>query len=308
MWAARRIGLAGAAAVGGGAYAYHSTVAGTSPLFKTTAGCSECHFAVLLALTTRSPVPSYPHPTPHATPPPRPSPTPLTPCPPVAAGCAPQKEVLAAAPHRNSGSSFGTYIKYGGLTIAVGGAFLAFANWRYRTCAPNQLLVVYGMGKGEGGKIQKGGGAFVLPIVQQWKTLSMEPMALEVKLGSALSLERIRVNIPSVFTVAVSDDEEKRVLAVSRLLTMTRAEIEYQAKEIITGQLRAVVAQMDIDEINLDRKKFNGMIEELVGDELGAPPSFSPHCSPPAESHGLVLGLCRQDRSDADQREHYRHQ
>ena len=58
MWAARRIGLAGAAAVGGGAYAYHSTVAGTSPLFKTTAGCSECHFAVLLALTTRSPVPS----------------------------------------------------------------------------------------------------------------------------------------------------------------------------------------------------------------------------------------------------------
>ena len=216
--------------------------------------------------------------------------------------------MLAAAPHRNSGSSFGTYIKYGGLTIAVGGAFLAFANWRYRTCAPNQLLVVYGMGKGEGGKIQKGGGAFVLPIVQQWKTLSMEPMALEVKLGSALSLERIRVNIPSVFTVAVSDDEEKRVLAVSRLLTMTRAEIEYQAKEIITGQLRAVVAQMDIDEINLDRKKFNGMIEELVGDELGAPPSFSPNCSPPAESHGLVLGLCRQDRSDADQREHYRHQ
>ena len=80
------------------------------------------------------------------------------------------------------------------------------------------------------------------------------------------------MNIPSVFTVAVSDDDEKRVLAVSRLLTMTRAEIEYQAKEIITGQLRAVVAQMDIDEINLDRKKFNGMIEELVGDELGAPP------------------------------------
>ena len=173
------------------------------------------------------------------------------------------------------------------------------------------------MGKGEGGKIQKGGGAFVLPIVQQWKTLSMEPMALEVKLGSALSLERIRVNIPSVFTVAVSDDDEKRVLAVSRLLTMTRAEIEYQAKEIITGQLRAVVAQMDIDEINLDRKKFNGMIEELVGDELGAPRSFFFALKSPTggrsrneSPHGLVLalGLHRQDRSAADQREHYRHQ
>ena len=68
--------------------------------------------------TFRSLAPSSPRPTPHPTPPPRPSPTPLTPCPPVAAGCAPQKEVLAAAPHRNSGSSFGTFVKYGGLTIA----------------------------------------------------------------------------------------------------------------------------------------------------------------------------------------------
>ncbi len=93
-------------------------------------------------------------------------------------------------------------------------------------------------------------------------------MPLEVKLGSALSLERIRVNIPAVFTVAVGVDESYHQLAAQRLLGLSQDEISYQAKEIITGQLRAVVAQMDIDQINQDRDTFNRMIEELVGKEL----------------------------------------
>lgn len=147
---------------------------------------------------------------------------------------------------------------------AVGG-FFAFASWRYRTCPPNELLVVYGI---TGTSIKKGGGSFVLPIVQQSRTLSMEPMPLEVKLGSALSLERIRVNIPAVFTVAVGGSETFHELAAQRLLGLSQDEISYQAKEIITGQLRAVVAQMDIDEINQDREKFNSMIEDYVGKEL----------------------------------------
>ena len=70
---------------------------------------------------------------------------------------------MAAAPREKSMT--GLYFVGG---IAVLGGFFAFANWRYRTCPPNELLVVYGLG---GNTIKKGGGAFVLPIVQQSKTL-----------------------------------------------------------------------------------------------------------------------------------------
>ena len=97
----------------------------------------------------------------------------------------------------------------------------------------------------------------------------MEPMPLDIKLGSALSLERIRVNIPAVFTVAVGSDPKFYEKAAERLLGMPQDEIAYQAKEINTGQLRAVVAQMDIDQINTDRDTFNLKIEELVSKELG---------------------------------------
>jgi regulator of protease activity HflC (stomatin/prohibitin superfamily) len=106
--------------------------------------------------------------------------------------------------------------------------------------------------------------------LQSARTSSMEPMPLDIKLGSALSFERIRVNIPAVFTVAVGSDPKFYQKAAERLLGMPQDEIAYQAKEIITGQLRAVVAQLDIDQIIQDRELFNGMIDAAVATELGA--------------------------------------
>ena len=94
-------------------------------------------------------------------------------------------------------------------------------------------------------------------------------MPLDIKLASALSLERIRVNIPAVFTVAVGSETHFHEKAAERLLGLKQDEIAYQAKEIITGQLRAVVAQLDIDTINQDRDTFNSMIDNNVGTELG---------------------------------------
>lgn len=49
---------------------------------------------------------------------------------------------------------------------------------RYRRCKPNQVLVVYGKTGGEkkSAKLYHGGAAFVLPIIQSYDVLSMEPM------------------------------------------------------------------------------------------------------------------------------------
>ena len=66
----------------------------------------------------------------------------------------------------------------------------------------------------------------------------------------------------------MGSSESYHELAAERLLGLSQDEISYQAKEIITGQLRAVVAQMDIDQINQDRDTFNNMIADLAGKEL----------------------------------------
>lgn len=55
---------------------------------------------------------------------------------------------------------------------------------RYRRCKPNQVLVVYGKTGGEkkSAKLYHGGAAFVLPIIQSYDVLSMEPMQIDCKL------------------------------------------------------------------------------------------------------------------------------
>lgn len=157
-----------------------------------------------------------------------------------------------------------------GVTFVGGVAFLGFCAYmttRYRTCSPSQLLAVYGLGCNKG-KIVNGGGVFVLPVVQQFQVLSLEPMALNIMLDSALSKERIRVNIPAVFTVAIGKDTTYHKKAAERLLGLSQDEISKQAQEILAGSLRAVVATMDIDQIVQDRNTFDAQIKETVEDEL----------------------------------------
>ena len=46
--------------------------------------------------------------------------------------------------------------------------------------------------------------------------------------------------------------------AAERLLGLQMGEVQELAKDIIFGQLRLVIATMDIEEINTDRDKFFG--------------------------------------------------
>lgn len=70
---------------------------------------------------------------------------------------------------------------------------------RYRRCKPNQVLVVYGKTGGEkkSAKLYHGGAAFVLPIIQSYDILSMEPMQIDCRLTGALSSQNIRVDVPT---------------------------------------------------------------------------------------------------------------
>jgi len=138
-------------------------------------------------------------------------------------------------------------------------------------------MVVYGMfatgdrtAKDKSRKIQvhQGGGAFVLPVLQGCTFLSLRPFTLELPLKSALSLEKIRLNIPAAFTVAVGTEPEVLQNAAKRLLGMDMRSIREQAEEIITGQMRQVVALLEIEQINRDRDKFMREVYLSVDAEL----------------------------------------
>jgi flotillin len=162
-----------------------------------------------------------------------------------------------------------------GLMIAVAVVaillmFLAFVKSTIRRCGSNQILVIFGgfTGKGRTAKTVHGGAGIVLPLIQDYRYLSLEPIQIEIPLRGALSIENIRVNVPSVFTVAIGTQPDVMTNAAIRLLDLTTDEIRKQAEEIIFGQLRQVIASMRIEDINRDRDTFLQHIQNSVEPEL----------------------------------------
>lgn len=145
---------------------------------------------------------------------------------------------------------------------------------RYKKCPPNKVMVIYGKvgtdraGNSRSAKCIHGGAAFIWPLVQSFTYLDLTPLSIAVDLKSALSRQNIRIDVPSIFTVGISTEPTVMENAAERLHNLKMTEIAELAKDIIFGQLRLVIATMNIEEINTDRDKFLEAISRNVEGEL----------------------------------------
>jgi flotillin len=153
-------------------------------------------------------------------------------------------------------------------------SFLLMLAARYKKCPSDKIMVVYGkVGKNKDGtarsaKCIHGGAAIVWPIIQGYSFLDLTPMSISVDLKKALSRQNIRVDVPSVFTVGISTETGIMQNAAERLRGLQLKDIQELAKDIILGQLRLIIALMDIEEINTDRDKFLIAVSSNVETEL----------------------------------------
>lgn len=161
-----------------------------------------------------------------------------------------------------------TFILIAAVLLVLLGGLAIFAS-RYKRCPPNRILVKYGKAGGAGSsKTYHGGATLVWPVVQDFAYLSLEPITIDIDLASALSKKNIRVAVPSTFTVGISTQPDIMQNAAQRLLGLRENEIATQARDIILGQMRLVIATLSIEEINTDRERFLDLVDKNVNFEL----------------------------------------
>ena len=157
----------------------------------------------------------------------------------------------------------------GGILLVLLIAALVFLENQYKRCPSNKIIVVYGKTGGNStAKCIHGGGTFVIPLIQDYGVLSLEPLATDIDLKGALSKGNIRVAVPSTFTFGISTNPNIMINAAERLLGLSKLDIIAQASDIILGQLRLAIATLTIEEINQDREKFLEQININVNTEL----------------------------------------
>ena len=80
---------------------------------------------------------------------------------------------------------------------------------RYKMCPSDKILIVYGnVGAGRSAKCIHGGATFIMPIVQSYAFMDLNPINIDVPLKGALSSQNIRVDVPSSFIVGISTQPE----------------------------------------------------------------------------------------------------
>ncbi len=173
--------------------------------------------------------------------------------------------------------SAGSIVGIVGLIIAVVViviSLFALIAGRYKKCPSDKIMVIYGSvgsnkdGTSRAAKCIHGGASFVMPFFQAYSFLDLTPISIAVDLKNALSRQNIRIDVPSVFTVGISTEPGVMQNAAERLLGLKLDDIQNLAKDIILGQLRLVIALMDIEEINTDRDKFLEAVSRNVEGEL----------------------------------------
>lgn len=151
---------------------------------------------------------------------------------------------------------------------------IAMLATRYKKCPSDKVMVIYGkVGKAADGtarsaKCIHGGAAFIIPFIQSYSFLDLTPISIQVDLKNALSRQNIRVDVPSRFTVGISTEPGVMQNAAERLRSLPLNEIQRLAEDIIFGQLRLIIATMNIEEINTDRDKFLEAVSINVEGEL----------------------------------------
>jgi len=167
-------------------------------------------------------------------------------------------------------------LEFGSL-LAVGvGVMLAFIMVYlmvnlYQKCSPNEAMIISGMYAGRDGRSYKiivGGGAVMLPMVQQKSTLSLEVMTIDVHSQAPMITKNgVPIFVEGVAQVKVKGDEISIATAAEQFLGKTEEEIKNIAHESLVGHLRAILGTMAVEELVQNNDSFAQRVQEVsLGD------------------------------------------
>ena len=165
----------------------------------------------------------------------------------------------------------GTLVVFLGIVILV--LLVAYLGSRYKVAGANEALVRSGratpLGGGESGlKVVVGQGVVVLPLFHKIGKLKLTARQINVNLADAVSRQGIKVAVQGVATFKIGRDDESIRNAAERFLDSQDAEVDSIVKNVLEGSLRSIVGTLTIEELNLDRQKFQQAVQDAAKGDL----------------------------------------
>ncbi|QRY64251.1 flotillin family protein [Gordonia sp. PDNC005] len=138
---------------------------------------------------------------------------------------------------------------------------------RYRVPGAEEAFIVTGTGKGHQGKVYRGTGTFVLPVVQRATRVQLSSIKADLDTSTPAN-DGIELKVRGVAVVKVGDTPEDILKAGPRFgddLNRVNALVTEQ----LSGELRSIVGTMTAKSILVDRQQLVDQVAQSIKEILG---------------------------------------
>lgn len=157
--------------------------------------------------------------------------------------------------------------------IIIGGALLVLLLLivalisRYRVPGADEAFIVTGTGKGQTGKVYRGTGTFVLPVVQKATRVSLSSVQATLNTSTPAN-DGIELAVSATAVVKVGDEPDDVLKAGQRFRDDTSKIKEFVTQQL-SGELRSIVGTMTAHSILVDRKALIEQVAQAIKSNLG---------------------------------------
>jgi len=164
-----------------------------------------------------------------------------------------------------------------GIVVVV---ILLLAIWasRYTKVGPNQVLVVAGRKhryvdpdgtvQSRGFRVVKGGGTFIIPVLEKMDLLSLELLTIDVNTPEVYTSKGVPVQVDGVAQIKVKGDDVSISTAAEQFLSKGTDDIKNIATQTLEGHLRAILGTMTVEDIYQNRDAFASKVQEVAAGDM----------------------------------------
>src|SRR5258705_1291868 len=149
---------------------------------------------------------------------------------------------------------------------------------RYTKVGPNQVLIVSGRKhrlvdadgtqQYRGFPVVKGGGTFVMPVIENVDILSLELLTIDVQTPEVYTSKGVPVRVDGVAQIKVKGDDVSITTAAEQFLSKDTDAIKNIAMQTLEGHLRAILGTMTVEDIYQNRDAFASKVQEVAAGDM----------------------------------------
>src|ERR1051326_6687684 len=162
--------------------------------------------------------------------------------------------------------------------VVVVFVFLLVWASRYTKVGPNQVLILSGRKHritepdgtvvDRGFRVVKGGGTFVMPVVEKVDILSLELLRIDVQTPEVYTSKGVPVRVDGVAQIKVKGDDVSIATAAEQFLSKGTEDIKNIATQTLEGHLRAILGTMTVEDIYQNRDAFASKVQEVAAGDM----------------------------------------